>query len=125
MNSGYINDIAGLWSLMTQTEITERTAELMLRAAAGIKYVYDADKSAPDLPAQKAKEPEQEEAVEPVKEKIKNGRPQGAKKRIDWGKVGACYRAGWSAEKIADEVGASVLTIRAGISARKWEAVKE
>ena len=34
------------------------------------------------------------------------------RKQIDWGKAEACRRAGWSIEKIADELGCSGQTVR-------------
>lgn len=110
MKEDYYEKLSAVWAAMVADRVmTPEWCKIMLDVANGL-YLCEMEKA---------------EAVEPVKEKKKNGRPQGARKHIDWGKVGACYRAGWSAEKIADEVGASVLTIRAGISARKWEAVKE
>lgn len=110
MKEDYYEKLSAVWAAMVADRvISPEWCKTMLDVANGL-YLCEMEKA---------------EDMEPVKEKKKMGRPQGAKKRIDWGKVGACYNAGWSAEKIADEVGASVLTIREGITARKWEERSE
>lgn len=111
MESNYLQDVAKVWNDMTRDTIDAETAELMLKVAVGLKMFHqgggDPDGIAP--------EPEPEPKAKPKK---KTG---GSKFRIDWGKVGALYKAGWDAYKIADEMGASSLTIKQGISSRKWE----
>ena len=58
----------------------------------------------------KAEEPKAEEPkAEPVKEEVpveeqKKKKPRGRQTTIDWGKVGALRKAGWSVSKIADEM---------------------
>lgn len=38
------------------------------------------------------------------------------RKKLDWGKIQALHRAGWSYEKIADEMGTTVKTVATGLS---------
>lgn len=38
------------------------------------------------------------------------------RKKLDWGKIQALHRAGWSHEKIADEMGTTVKTVATGLS---------
>lgn len=109
----YLNDVAIVWEAIANTNgIDAKTTELMLKVAVGIRRVEEEDTISVEEPA-----PAPESAPAP-KPKKKTG---GQKLRIDWGKVGALYKAGWDAYKIADEMGASPLTIRQGISSRKWE----
>ena len=113
MNEGYLNDVATVWeAIANMNGIDAKTVELMLKVAVGLRRVKE------DEPAS-AEEPAPAPATAPApKPKKKTG---GPKLRIDWGKVGALHKAGWDAYKIADEMGASPLTIRQGISSRKWE----
>lgn len=56
-------------------------------------------------------EEEQSEPKEvPVKEQ-KEKKPRGRQTTIDWGKVGALRKAGWSVAKIADEMGIGQATV--------------
>lgn len=105
MNTKYYETLAAVWSAMVAAQpITPGWCKVMIRVANGL--VLD----------------EADEKPEPeTKPAAKQAKPKQPRKRIDWGKVGACYKAGWSAEKIADEVGASLYTIRQGISAKKWD----
>lgn len=113
MKERYLNDVAIVWEAIANTNgIDAKTTELMLKVAVGIRRVEEEDTISVEEPA-----PAPETAPAP-KPKKKTG---GPKLRIDWGKVGALYKAGWDAYKIADEMGASPLTIRQGISSRKWE----
>lgn len=50
--------------------------------------------------------------VEPV-EKPKKVPKAKAPKTIDDGKISACFKAGWSLTKIADEIGCSAPTVKA------------
>lgn len=54
--------------------------------------------------------------VKPAKTKTETAsvstRKPGRKSTIDWGKAEACYNAGWSIPKIADELKCSDQTIR-------------
>lgn len=56
------------------------------------------------------------DAPEPPKEA---GGKTSARKKLDWGKIEALDKAGWSAEQIADEMGATVGTIYVGLSKRR------
>ena len=113
MKERYLNDVAIVWEAIANTNgIDAKTTELMLKVAVGIRRVEEEDTISVEEPA-----PAPETAPAP-KPKKKTG---GPKLRIDWGKVGALHKAGWDAYKIADEMGASPLTIRQGISSRKWE----
>lgn len=38
------------------------------------------------------------------------------RKKLDWGKIQALHRAGWSHEKIADEMGTTAETVATGLS---------
>lgn len=106
MNTKYYETLAAVWSAMVAAQpITPGWCKVMLKVANGL--VLDEVEEKP--------EPKPEPEPRPA------AKPKQPRKRIDWGKVGACYKAGWSAEKIADEVGATVGTIRQGISTRKWE----
>lgn len=67
----------------------------------------------------------QSEAVQP--ENPSGGgkvKPKAERKRktLDWGKIQALHRAGWSHVKIADEMGATVGTIATGLSRLRREA---
>ena len=113
MKERYLNDVAIIWEAIANTNgIDAKTTELMLKVAVGLRRVEEEDTISVEEPA-----PAPETAPAP-KPKKKTG---GPKLRIDWGKVGALHKAGWDAYKIADEMGASPLTIRQGISSRKWE----
>ena len=57
------------------------------------------------------------DAPEPPKEA--GGGKTSARKKLDWGKIEALDKAGWSAEQIADEMGATVGTIYVGLSKRR------
>ena len=115
MNEKYLNEVATVWeAIANMNGIDAKTVELMLKVAVGLRRVKEDDTARVEEPAP-APAPEPAPAPKPKK---KTG---GPKLRIDWGKVGALYKAGWDAYKIADEMGASPLTIRQGISSRKWE----
>ena len=60
-------------------------------------------------PAQE--EPKPEPKAEPTKPAPKKTAPKKNAKPIDKGKVGALYKAGWSAAKIADEMKLSLSTV--------------
>lgn len=47
--------------------------------------------------------PAEESKPKPVRKKTEGGK----RKKVDLGKIGALHRAGWSASKIADEMGLS------------------
>ena len=47
------------------------------------------------------------------------GGKTSARKKLDWGKIEALDKAGWSAEQIADEMGATAGTIYVGLSKRR------
>ena len=112
MESNYLQDVARVWNDMTRDTIDAETAELMLKVAVGLKMFHQGGGDQDGIA------PEPDEPEPKAKPKKKTG---GPKLRIDWGKVGALHKAGWDAYKIADEMGASPLTIRQGISSRKWE----
>lgn len=113
MKERYLNDVAIIWEAIANTNgIDAKTTELMLKVAVGLRRVEEEDTISVEEPAP-ATEPDP--APKPKK------KTSGPKLRIDWGKVGALHKAGWDAYKIADEMGASPLTIRQGISSRKWE----
>ena len=107
MNNGFLADVADCWSMMLQKDVTDRQVEVMLRAAAGLRLMHEVDDSEEDPEEKTAPEkaPEQKKKQEPKKKKA-------GRKPLDWGKIGALYRAGWDAAKIADEMNCSVLTIR-------------
>lgn len=50
-------------------------------------------------------------------------KPKAERKRktLDWGKIQALHRAGWSHAKIADEMGSTVSTIATGLSRLRRE----
>lgn len=50
-------------------------------------------------------------------------KPESEKKRktLDWGKIQALHKAGWSHAKIADEMGTTVSTIATGLSKLRRE----
>lgn len=109
MNEKYLNEVATVWeAIANMNGIDAKTVELMLKVAVGLRSVKEDDTASVEEPA----------PAPAPKPKKKTG---GPKLRIDWGKVGALHKAGWDAYKIADEMGASPLTIRQGISSRKWE----
>lgn len=109
MKERYLNDVAIIWEAIANTNgIDAKTTELMLKVAVGLLRVEEEDTISVEEPAPAP-------APKPKK------KTDGPKLRIDWGKVGALHKAGWDAYKIADEMGASPLTIRQGISSRKWE----
>lgn len=109
MKEKYLNDVAIIWEAIANTNgIDAKTTELMLKVAVGLRRVEEEDTISVEEPAPAP-------APKPKK------KTDGPKLRIDWGKVGALHKAGWDAYKIADEMGASPLTIRQGISSRKWE----
>lgn len=109
MNEKYLNEVATVWeAIANMSGIDAKTVELMLKVAVGLRRVKEDDTASVEEPAP---------APAPKTKK----RTGGPKLRIDWGKVGALHKAGWDAYKIADEMGASPLTIRQGISSRKWE----
>lgn len=109
MKERYLNDVAIIWEAIANTNgIDAKTTELMLKVAVGLRRVEEEDTISVEEPAPAP-------APKPKK------KTDGPKLRIDWGKVGALHKAGWDAYKIADEMGASPLTIRQGISSRKWE----
>lgn len=108
MNEKYLNEVATVWeAIANMNGIDAKTTELMLKVAVGLQRIEKGEEVGQTEPA-----------PAPAKPKKKTG---GPKLRIDWGKVGALYKAGWDASKIADEMHASPLTIRQGISSRKWE----
>ena len=53
------------------------------------------------------------------RQKSRWGGKTSARKKLDWGKIEAQDKAGWSAEQIADEMGATVGTIYVGLSKRR------
>lgn len=109
MKERYLNDVAIIWEAIANTNgIDAKTTELMLKVAVGLRRVEEEDTISVEEPAPAP-------APKPKK------KTDGPKLRIDWGKVGALHKAGWDVYKIADEMGASPLTIRQGISSRKWE----
>ena len=55
----------------------------------------------------------------PESPKEAGGGKTSARKKLDWGKIEALDKAGWSAEQIADEMGATVGTIYVGLSKRR------
>lgn len=113
MKERYLNDVAIVWeAIADKNGIDAKTVELMLKVAVGIRRVEEEDTISVEEPA-----PAPATAPAPKPKK----KTDGPKLRIDWGKVGALHKAGWDAYKIADEMGASPLTIRQGISSRKWE----
>lgn len=57
-------------------------------------------------PVPEEKKPEQKQAQKPKKESAKK-----TKKALDVGKMVACYKAGWSMSKIADELGCTSQTV--------------
>lgn len=69
---------------------------------------------------------EEEAAQEPQPENSSGGgkavTPVKKRKTLDWGKIQALHKAGWSHAKIADEMGATVGTIATGLSRLRREA---
>ena len=63
-----------------------------------------------DAPADPEESPKQ---AEPAEGKKKGGRP---KKKLDLGKVGALYKAGWTIAKIADEMNVGSSTIQRALA---------
>lgn len=47
------------------------------------------------------------------------GGKTSARKKLDWGKIEALAKAGWSADQIADEMGSTAGTIYTGLSKRR------
>lgn len=59
----------------------------------------------------------EEQPADPESPPDPNPEKQPAKrKKLDWGKIQALHRAGWSHEKIADEMGTTVKTVATGLS---------
>lgn len=113
MNEKYLNEVATVWeAIANMNGIDAKTVELMLKVAVGLRRVKEDDTASVEEPA-----PAPATAPAPKPKK----KTDGPKLRIYWGKVGALHKAGWDAYKIADEMHASPLTIRQGISSRKWE----
>ena len=67
-------------------------------------------------------EKEEKQAKAPVpKKKAPDPRKQNNRKELDMGKVKALRTAGWSLEKIADEMGVSAQTIANRLKAQEGE----
>ena len=47
------------------------------------------------------------------------GGKTSTRKKLDWGKIEALAKAGWSADQIADEMGSTAGTIYVGLSKRR------
>lgn len=119
MNDKFYTGLAPIWAAMVKAqELTPSWCKAMLEVANQLALDLTAEFADPE-PQPEPTQTNDTNTLKAMKPKPA-GRP-AKRLRIDWGKVGACYKAGWSAEKIADEVGASVVTIRNGIYAKKWE----
>ena len=78
--------------------------------------------------AEAAPEPEEERPAppaEPVKKVSAPKKKPGPKpKRVDYGRIGALWKGGWSQTKIADDIGCSISTVSRAIAERRWEKIK-
>lgn len=71
------------------------------------------------------KEPDKPEKPEGPEEPEKKEKQQETRKKIDWGKVKALRRAGWSVQEIAREVDGTEGTIRNGLTRMKKQTTTE
>ena len=53
------------------------------------------------------------------RQKRRGGGKTSARRKLDWGKIEALAKAGWSADQIADEMGTTPGTIYTGLSKRR------
>lgn len=90
---------------------TESSVQNMVLVNAVARLLDEPDEKAQDEtdPEESEQKPEEPERKEAEKKKPK----KTAKKQIDWGKAGACLKAGWPVSKIADELGCSEAAIYA------------
>ena len=104
---------AGVDNVYIMIRMTDSTPVEQLRQADGYFIEEEEEKPAPIPPAQVEPirpagaftwEDQWAEETEPPAEKPK-------KSKIDSGKIGALYRAGWTLTKIADEIGCSIQTV--------------
>ena len=101
---------------------TESSVQNMVLVNAVARLLDEPDEKAqdetdPEESEQKLEEPERKEAEkrkpEPKEKRDAEKPKKAAKKQIDWGKAGACLKAGWPVSKIADELGCSEAAIYA------------
>lgn len=101
---------------------TESSVQNMVLVNAVARLLDEPDEKAqdetdPEESEQKPEEPERKEAEkkkpEPKDKRDAKKPKKAAKKQIDWGKAGACLKAGWPVSKIADELGCSEAAIYA------------
>ena len=91
---------------MTNNELAIKLLELIETDNPQLKAVLEAVRIVLSSPDVKSKPAAKQTAGD--KPKSKGGR----KPSIDWGKAKACRAAGWSIEKIADELRCSPATVR-------------
>lgn len=109
---------------ITRDEAIDRTALLkptymlvqinpstsIIELAKGVAFFVEPEKE----PEKEEEDPKPvEKAVEePVEKAVEEPKPKPAKSSADHGKICACYKAGWSVAKIADECRCSDQTVR-------------
>ena len=93
-----------------EPEWEDYEATLLSRLLDGIVYLADEEEKEEAVPAESDPDPEPEPDPEEPKES-ETPTSKYAPKNLDNGKIAALHRAGWSNEKIADEMGVTGVTI--------------
>lgn len=77
-----------------------------------VKGVYATVKAIENVAEKETKDKDEEEVPEEKPKKRSTRKPPVTEqKKVDVGKTCACYKAGWSLTKIADEVGTTITTV--------------
>ena len=117
---------------------TESSVQNMVLVNAVARLLDEPDEKAQDKTDPEEVEPEQEkperkkeekEKPDPKEKREAKKTKKTVKKQIDWGKAGACLKAGWPVSKIADELGCSEAAVYAhfkkyGGGGGSWKLVK-
>lgn len=93
-----------------EPEWEDYEATLLSRLLEGTVYLADEEEKEGAVPAESDPDPEPEPDPEEPKES-ETPTSKYAPKNLDNGKIAALHRAGWSNEKIADEMGVTGVTI--------------
>jgi len=93
--------------------------ERLLDLAEKVQPIPEEDRHVEEtMPEVTAEEKEKPSAPEP---KPKKAAPKKRRVRLDYGKIGALHRAGWSAAKIADEKRCDLSSVYRAIREKAWE----
>lgn len=111
--------------------VCEDTTVSELSSSAGFVRIVSEEVAAPDDVPQKPMMSfaemlgEESSPVEDAEMNEPDPPPQKKEKKrkvLDWGKIQALHKAGWSHAKIADEMGCTVSTVATGLSKLRKEA---